>query len=97
MEREDEILKKFAELSQEKLRNDTLDALLKMPEQELWNVMIQTRYRETQLLEQMKQIETEACRLDEMEAMLNEVFMDRLMINTKNLQINFTKEEDGEE
>lgn len=86
----DGIIKKFIELSREKLEDDTIKLLETMPEQELWGVLIQTRYRE-------REIKTEATYLAEMEDYLKLVFRKRLMINTDTLQINFVDEDDGTE
>lgn len=89
----DDIIKKFAELSQEKLQDDTIKLLETMPEQELWNVLIQTRYKEQQLFEQLKKMENEADALVEMESYLKVVFEKRLMINTDTLLVQFEDEE----
>ena len=89
----DDIIKKFAELSQEKLQDDTIKLLETMPEQELWNVLIQTRYKEQQLFEQLKKIDNEADALAEMENYLKIVFKKRLMINTDTLLVQFEDEE----
>lgn len=89
----DDIIKKFAELSQEKLQDDTIKLLETMPEQELWNVLIQTRYKEQQLFEQLKKIDNEADALVEMESYLKVVFEKRLMINTDTLLVQFEDEE----
>jgi hypothetical protein len=89
----DDIIKKFAELSQEKLQDDTIKLLETMPEQELWNVLIQTRYKEQQLFEQLKKIDNEADSLVEMESYLKVVFEKRLMINTDTLLVQFEDEE----
>lgn len=89
----DDIIKKFAELSQEKLQDDTIKLLETMPEQELWNVLIQTRYKEQQLFEQLKKMENEADALVEMESYLKVVFEKRLMINTDTLLVQFEGEE----
>lgn len=83
----DGIIKKFAELSQEKLEDDTIKLLETMPEQELWGVLIQTRYRE-------REIKTEATYLAEMEDYLKLVFRKRLLINTDTLDIQFKDEDE---
>lgn len=97
----DEIIRHFAELSLEKFENDTLNQLETMPEQELWQVMINTRYQEREIIKQsmeleklLDDLEAKLGYLEEMEEYMKIVFYRRLQINTDTLRINFIEEDD---